>query len=45
MEYVEGANLKLLLARNDTVLQEFVGNILIDMAVGLEHIHDSGFMH
>jgi len=45
MEYVEGSNLKLLLARNDTVLQEFVGNILIDMAVGLDHIHDSGFMH
>ncbi len=45
MEYVEGSNLKLLLARNDLVLQEFVGNILIDMAVGLEHVHDSGFMH
>ena len=45
MEYVEGANLKLLLARNDEVLQQFVGNVLIDMAVGLEHIHDSGFMH
>lgn len=45
MEYVEGANLKLLLARNDSVLQEFVGNVLIDMAVGIDHIHDSGFMH
>src|SRR5688572_9242955 len=45
MEYVEGANLKLLLARNDPILQEFVGNVLIDMAVGLDHIHDSGFMH
>jgi serine/threonine-protein kinase len=45
MEYVEGANLKLLLSRNDPVLQEFVGNILIDMAVGLDHIHDSGVMH
>lgn len=45
MEYVEGSNLKLSLARNDAALQEFVGNILIDMAVGLEHVHDSGFMH
>ena len=45
MEYVEGSNLKLLLSRNDPVLQEFVGNVLIDMAVGLEHVHDSGFMH
>jgi serine/threonine-protein kinase len=45
MEYVEASNLKLLFARNDPVLLENVGNILIDMAVGLEHVHDSGFMH
>jgi eukaryotic-like serine/threonine-protein kinase len=45
MEYVEGANLKQLLTNWDPVLQERVGNILIDMAVGLEHVHDSGFMH
>jgi eukaryotic-like serine/threonine-protein kinase len=45
MEYVEGANLKQLLGNWDPVLQECVGNILIDMAVGLEHVHDSGFMH
>jgi len=45
MEYVEGGNLKQLYARNDEVLQQFVGNILIDMAVALEHVHDSGFMH
>jgi eukaryotic-like serine/threonine-protein kinase len=45
MEYVEGSNLKLLFARSDSVLTENVGNILIDMAVGLEHVHDSGFMH
>jgi serine/threonine protein kinase len=45
MEYVEGSNLKLLQARGDDVLEQFVGNILIDMAVALEHVHDSGFMH
>lgn len=45
MEYVEGSNLKLLFARNDPVLLENVGNILIDMATALEHVHDSGFMH
>ncbi len=45
MEYVEGSNLKLLFARNDPVLEEHIGNILIDMAVALEHVHDSGFMH
>ena len=45
MEYVEGANLKQLLSRGDELLAEHIGNILIDMAVGLEHIHDSGFIH
>ncbi|MCX8109389.1 MAG: serine/threonine protein kinase [Verrucomicrobiae bacterium] len=44
-EYVEGANLKLLMASNDPILSEFAGNILIDMAVGLEHVHESGYMH
>lgn len=45
MEYVEASNLKQLFARDDPVLAENIGNILIDMAVGLEHLHDSGFMH
>lgn len=45
MEYVESSNLKQLFARSDPVLQENVGNILIDMATALEHVHDSGFMH
>jgi serine/threonine-protein kinase len=45
MEYVESSNLKQLFTRNDPTLLENVGNILIDMAVALEHVHDSGFMH
>jgi eukaryotic-like serine/threonine-protein kinase len=45
MEYVESSNLKQLFARTDPILQEHVGNILIDMAIALEHVHDSGFMH
>lgn len=45
MEYVESSNLKQMLLRQDPILQENVGNILIDMAVALEHVHDSGFMH
>lgn len=45
MEYVEGTNLKILMARNDEVLLENVGNILIDMATGLEHMHEVGFVH
>jgi serine/threonine protein kinase len=45
MEYVEASNLKLLFARQDPVLLENVASILIDSAVALEHVHDSGFMH
>src|SRR5579872_5289202 len=45
MEYVEGLNLKELYLSHDPVLLENVGNIIIDMATGLEHVHESGFMH
>ena len=45
MEYVEGENLKILEALADDSLSDHVGNILIDMATALEHVHDSGFMH
>ena len=45
MEYIEGENLKILFARQDPTLVENVAQILIDMAVGLEHMHDNGFMH
>ena len=45
MEYVEGENLKLMYGAHDPVLLENVGNIIIDMATGLEHVHESGFMH
>ena len=45
MEYVEGANLKLMYGAHDPVLLENVGNIVIDMATALQHVHDSGYMH
>ncbi len=45
MEYLEASNLKLILARSDDLLQEYLGNILIDSARALEHVHDSGYMH
>ena len=45
MEYVESSNLKQLMLRSDDVLVENVANILIDMALAIEHVHDSGFMH
>jgi serine/threonine-protein kinase len=45
MDYVEAANLKELYARHDPVLTENVAQILIDMAMGLSHVHESGYMH
>jgi len=45
MEYVEGSNLKLHIARSDQVLAENVAQLVIDMALGLEQVHDSGFIH
>lgn len=45
MEYVEASNLKLLIARCDDLLHEYLGNILIDSARALEFVHDQGFMH
>src|SRR5471030_2674107 len=45
MDYIEAANLKELFARQDPILVENVAQILIDMASGLEHVHESGFMH
>jgi serine/threonine-protein kinase len=45
MDYVEASNLKLLLARQDPALTENAAQILIDMALGLNHVHESGFMH
>jgi len=45
MDYVEASNLKQLYAQHDPVLLENVAQILIDMAEGLEHMHENGFMH
>ena len=45
MDYVEAANLKELFARADPILTENVAQILIDMAAGLLHVHESGYMH
>ncbi len=45
LERVAGSNLKQLILRHDPVLGEFVGNILIDMALAIEHMHEKGFLH
>jgi serine/threonine-protein kinase len=45
MDYVEAANLKELFAKQDPLLTENVAQILIDMALGLSHVHESGYMH
>ncbi len=45
MDYVEAANLKELFVKQDPILTENVAQILIDMASGLLHVHESGFVH
>lgn len=45
MEYIEAANLKELFAAQDPLVAENIAQILIDMAVALEHVHENGFMH
>ena len=45
MDYMEGDNLKHLFARQDPVLTENVAQILIDMAAGLNDVHENGYMH
>ena len=45
MDYVEASNLKELYAQHDPVLLEHIAQILIDMAAGLEHMHENGYMH
>jgi len=45
MEYVEAENLKILYGRSDRLLIENIAQILIDMATGLEHMHENGYMH
>jgi serine/threonine-protein kinase len=45
MDYVEASNLKEIFARQDPVLAANIAQILLDMASGLLHVHESGFMH
>src|SRR5277367_6769659 len=45
MDYVEAENLKILFVRQDEILTQNIAQILIDMAIGLSHVHESGFMH
>lgn len=45
MDYVEAENLKILHARQDPLLAESVAQILIDAAIGLSDVHESGYMH
>lgn len=45
MEYLEASNLKELYATQDPLLHEHIAQILIDMAVALEHLHENGYMH
>ena len=45
LEYVNGPNLKECILRNEEVLSLQRLHLLVGMASGLQHIHESGFMH
>jgi serine/threonine protein kinase len=45
MDLIAGSNLKLLIGKSDSVLAENVAQIVLDMSLGLEQVHDSGFIH
>ncbi len=45
LDYINGANLKQLALRHDTVIDENVSDVIIGMADALEHLHDHGWIH
>jgi len=45
LDYINGANLKQLTLRHDTVIDENVSDVIIGIADALEHLHDNGWMH
>jgi serine/threonine protein kinase len=45
MEFIAGSNLKLLIGKSDEVLAENLSQIVLDMALGLEQVHENGFIH
>ncbi|MCG3149264.1 MAG: Serine/threonine-protein kinase StkP [Verrucomicrobiae bacterium] len=45
LEYVEGANLKECILRNDPQLRANQMKLLTGLAAGLAHIHERGFLH
>lgn len=45
MDYIEGANMREMLHQDDPLLIDQIWNILAEMAAGLEHVHESGFIH
>ncbi len=45
LDYINGANLKQLAMRHDTVIDENVSDVIIGIADALEHLHDQGWMH
>ena len=44
LEYIQGADLKALMSREHDIIDN-VADVLVQMADGLEHLHDRGWMH
>jgi len=45
LEYVEGANLRELMIKGDPLVQNDLGDLLLDMARAISHVHANGYMH
>ncbi len=44
LEYIQGADLKLAMSRNQNLIDN-VADVLVQMADGLNHLHDCGWIH
>ena len=44
LEYIQGADLKLVISRNQNLIDN-IADVLIQMADGLTHLHDRGWIH
>lgn len=45
LDYVEGANLRVLVIKDSPLLHEKISDMLVDMAEALAHVHRHDFMH
>lgn len=45
LDYIEGQNLREMMVRKDPNLADILSDIVLELAVSLDHVHDHGYMH